>query len=57
MPEPCELPLIRMPEGRGKLAREIGHRAQMLFKLMDLKGPIFVPTHMGEISSVRLKRE
>jgi hypothetical protein len=38
-----------MPKGRSKLACEISYRAQMLFKVMNLKGPILVPTHMGQV--------
>jgi hypothetical protein len=38
-----------MPEGRRKLARKIAHRAQMIFEMMDLKRPIFVPPHMSEV--------
>jgi hypothetical protein len=43
-------PPIGMPKGRGKLAREIGHRAQVFFEMMNLKGPIFLPTHMGQVT-------
>lgn len=49
MPKTSKSPPIGMSEGRSKLAGEIAHRAQMLFKVMNLKGPILVPTHMGQV--------
>lgn len=55
MPEPGELPPFSMPEGRSKLARETGHRAQMVFKIMDDEGAIFVSAYMGE-KTCRLSR-
>ena len=45
-----------MPKDRRKLAREIGHCAQMLFKMMNLKGPIFIPTHMSKKVSLGFLR-
>jgi len=43
------LPPISLPKARRKLAREIPHRAQMVFKTVDRKRPVFVPSHMGKI--------
>lgn len=50
VPESRQTSPLGLPETRCKLARQIAHRAQMLLEVVDLKGPILIPTHMCQIS-------
>jgi len=57
MPAPCQSAPFRTAEDRGKLFRQLGDCAQMLFKVMDHKRPVIVLVDMSKIAVTDCSRD